>query len=150
MSHPSRVFFLACSLLVATSLSAASQDAVSLVGTWKGTGYAVHIGPSPYRPAQGASVNFPDQGIEFFYAIKRQEGNRFAGEMSAGNNKERLIGALQPNNRGGIMLDDDGEYNFVLIDKNAMDLCYSHNSEAGKKLVACLRVTRSNGRFRPR
>ena len=57
--------------------------------------------------------------------------------MSAGNNKEKLIGALQPDNRGGIMLDDDGEYNFVLIDKNAMDLCYSHNSEAGKKLVAC-------------
>ncbi len=144
MFHQPRVLILAWGLLVATSLSAASQDAVNLVGTWKGTGYAVHIGPSPYRATKGAGVNFPNKGIEFTYAIKRQAGNRFAGEMSAGKHKETLIGALQPDNRGGIMLDDDGEYSFVLLDPNAMDLCYSHNSEAGKKLVACLRVTRSH------
>lgn len=145
MFHQPRVFILALSLLAGTVLPAASQgankDTINLVGTWKGTGYAVHIGATPYRPGDGAGVKFPDNGIEFTYVISQQKGNRFSGEMSGGAAKETIIGAIQPDNRGGIMLDNDGHNTFVLIDPNAMDVCYNHQTPASK-LVACLRVTK--------
>lgn len=142
MFHQQRVSILALSLLAVTT-PAVSQDAINLIGTWKGTGYAVHIGATPYRSVDGAGVKFPENGIEFTYVIKEQKGNRFAGESSVGAVMETIIGAVQTDNRGGMMLDDDGQYTFVLIDPNAMDLCYNHHSEAGKKLVACFRATRS-------
>lgn len=142
MSHPTRVFVFAAALVAATALPALAQQPANMVGTWKGTGYAAHVGPSPYRPADGAGAKLPDNGLEFTYVIKEQKGNRFAGESTAGTVKETIIGAVQMDNRGGIMLDDDGQYAFVMVDPNTMDVCYSHHATANK-LVACLRLTRS-------
>ena len=50
-------------ILAMSGFSAAAQDIPNLVGTWKGTGYAVHIGSNPYRVAQGPGPNFPENGI---------------------------------------------------------------------------------------
>jgi len=141
MFHQRRSLILAFALIAATSLPAASQQPPNLIGTWKGTGYAVHIGPNPYRAAEGSGVNFPANGIEFTYVIKEQQGNRFAGESSAGKFKETIIGAVQPDNRGGIILDDDGQYVFTLIDPNTMDACYNHHYPT-TKVVSCYRLTR--------
>ncbi len=127
-------------LLTAMALPAAAQE-INLVGTWKGTASAVHIGATPYRAAEGAGVNF-SEGIEYTYVISQQKGNRFAGELSGGKIKETIIGAVLPDNRGGIILDDDGHNNFVMIDSNTMDVCY-HHQKAASKVVACLRLTRS-------
>ncbi len=52
--------------------------------------------------------------------------------MSAGPVKETIIGAVQPDNKGGIFLDDDGQSAFVMIDPNAMDVCYHHRAPASK------------------
>jgi hypothetical protein len=138
----SLILLLAGGLIVVTSLPAASQQLPSMVGTWKGTGTGVQIGPTPYRPAEGTGVKFPDNEIEFTYDIKEQHGNRFTGQLSGGTHKETIIGAVQLNNRGGVMLDDDGKYLFTLIDPNTMDLCYDHHYSASK-FVGCFRVKRS-------
>jgi hypothetical protein len=129
-------------MIAATVAPSAAQTPPNLVGTWSGVGYAVHIGPTPYRTVEGAGVKCPDKGITFTYVIKEQHGNRFAGEMTDGKFKETVIGALQPDNRGGVMLDDDGYYAFTLVSPDAMDICYSHHN-ATSRLAGCLRLQRS-------
>jgi hypothetical protein len=128
--------------LAAFSVAAASQEIPNLVGTWKGTAYAVHVGLTPYRPGEANTANFSPNPIEFTYSVKEQHGNRFAGESSGGGTNETLIGALQPDNRGGIMLDNDGQYLFTMIDPNSMDVCYSHQYPMSK-VVSCYRLIRS-------
>jgi len=122
---------------------AAAQEVPNLVGTWKGTTYAVHIGANPYRVAQGNAVMFPENLVEFTYVITEQHGSRFAGEMSGGNFKETVIGMLRPDNGGGIILDDDGRYDFVLRDANTIEWCYAH-SYPTSKVLACWTSTRQN------
>jgi hypothetical protein len=119
-----------------------AQQVPDMVGTWKGMLTAVHIGSNPYRVAQGNGVQFPPNEIEFTYVIKEQHGNRFAGESSGVNFKETIIGALKPDNAGGIMLDDDGRYDFTLVDANTMDACYAHQFPTSR-VVSCFRATRS-------
>jgi hypothetical protein len=137
-----RSFSLAAFIFAAWALPGAAQGIPDLVGTWKGTAYAVHIGSNPYRVAQGPGPNFPDNGIAFTYVIKEQHGNRFAGEMSGGQYKETIIGALKPDNTGGIMLDDDGQYLISLIDADTMDICYSHQFPTSR-VAACWQLKRS-------
>jgi hypothetical protein len=135
--------FLSAALSLAISvLPAVAQDIPNLVGTWKGTAYAVHIGSNPYRVAQGKGPNFPDNGIEFTYVISEQHGNRFAGEMSAGKFTETIIGALQPDNKGGVMLDDDGKYLISLVDADTMDICYTHQFPTSR-VAACWQLKRA-------
>jgi hypothetical protein len=122
--------------------AAATQAVPDLKGIWKGTAYAVHIGPNPYRTADQNGPVFPENGIEFTYTITDQVGNRFAGKSSNGKYTETLIGALQPDNRGGVMLDDDGQYTFTVRDQNAIDMCYSH-SYPKSKVVSCWTIVRT-------
>jgi hypothetical protein len=128
--------------LAPAALPATAQQIPDMVGNWKGMLSAVHIGSNPYRVAQGNGVQFPPNEIEFTYAVKEQPGNRFAGESSGGNFKETIIGALKPDNKSGIMLDDDGRYDFTLVDANTMDVCYGHQFPTSR-VVSCFRLTRS-------
>ena len=75
MPYRIRPLVLAFVVTAASSFSAASQDIPNLVGTWRGFGHAVHVGPNPYRSAEGSRVNFPANAIEFTYVIKEQHGN---------------------------------------------------------------------------
>ena len=143
MGHRLRPAPLAAALLLAASAPpAAAQGGPDLVGTCKGTAQAVLVGHTPYRTAEREGVTFADQPVEFTYRITRQEGNRFAGELSSGMRRETVIGALQGDNRGGVMLDDDGRYTFTLRGPDTMDLCYDHLYPPSK-VVACWTVTRS-------
>ena len=133
--------WFAALIIAMSALPAAAEDIPNLVGTWKGTAYAVHIGSNPYRVAQGTGPNFPDNGIEFTYVISEQHGNRFAGKMSGGIFSETIIGAIEPDNKGGIMLDDDGQYQIKLVDADTMDICYSHQYPMNR-VVACWQLKR--------
>ncbi len=55
--------------VLALATAARAEDPPKLVGTWKGTAYAVHIGSNPYRVAEKNGPNFPSNGIEFTYPI---------------------------------------------------------------------------------
>ena len=74
--------------------------------------------------------------LEFTFTITTQQGNRFSGQSSDGKRTENLIGAISPNNKNGIVLDDDGQYLFTVRDSNTLDACYSH-SNANSKVVSC-------------
>src|SRR5215210_5220379 len=114
-------------LFGATASTTRADDPPKLVGTWKGTAYAVHVGSNPYRVAEKNGPNFPSNGIEFTHSITEQQGNRFAGTATNGKFPETLIGAISPDNRSGIILDDDGECTFTVRDADTLDVCYRHN-----------------------
>jgi hypothetical protein len=88
---------LASALLVAAPAAAQLPD---LIGTWKGTGYAVRLGPSHYRTTKDVEAALLDKAVEFTYVIKQQHGHRLAGEMSSERGKRPFIGAMQQGNRG--------------------------------------------------
>lgn len=116
--------------------SASAQTPPDLVGTWKGKAEAVFIGPTPYRVADQPGPNFGGQ-IEYSYIVKQQQGARFAGEQTAGKVTETIIGTLRPPEfRSGIILDHDGESDFMLRDAKTMDVCYRHTNMTSK-VVAC-------------
>ncbi len=129
-------------LIGCVSVPAVAQDLPNLIGTWKGSAEAVHVGPTPYRPAGEAGVTFSADPIEFTYRITEQKDHRFAGEMSGGTGTETIIGSLRHGNEDGIMLDADGQYQFTLRDSDTMDLCYSHLNPTSR-VVACWTVTRT-------
>jgi hypothetical protein len=92
----------------------AEAQTPNLVGTWKATGYAVFLGSNPYQPSGSRGANFASAPLEFTFTIKEQHENRFAGESSAAGRTEQLVGAISPDNRSGIVLDDDGQYLFTI------------------------------------
>ena len=124
------------------ALPAAAQPP-DLIGTWKGTGYAVRLGPSHYRSTKDVEAAFPDKPVEFTYVIKGQHGHRFTGESTSRKGKKTFIGAVQPGNRGGVILDSDGQYIFTLIDPNTIDMCYSCQYPDNKQ-VTCFRLKRAS------
>ncbi len=124
---------VSATMFAASSVSA--QTPPDLVGTWKGKAEAVIIGANPYRVAETPGPNFGGP-MEFTYVVKQQQGTRFSGELSA-KVSETVIGTLRPPEfRSGIMLDNDGEYDFTLRDAKTMDVCYRHTNMTSKA-VAC-------------
>jgi hypothetical protein len=134
---------LALAAAAALSPVLAQQTPPNLIGTWKAVspGAAV-VGANPYHP--GASQNEPrfTDPIEFTITIGAQKANRFTGELTDGKRTEKLIGAISPNNLGGIILDDDGQYVFTIRDLETLDVCYSHMTPASK-VVACFPWTKN-------
>ncbi len=135
----------AASLAAALALfpmTAAAQDWPDLRGTWSGPTTAVMVGGTPYRPSENPGVQFGNQEIVFTYEITEQEGQRFAGSMSAGERTEIIIGGLRANARDGVMLDDDGRYDFTLTDPDTIEMCYTH-SVPDSRVVSCWTITRA-------
>ena len=129
---------------VAVSLLGMSQAAIAdempnMVGTWKGNYTGVHVGATPYRKAE-TGVHFGKE-IEFVLVIAEQHGRDFAGELKVGKKTETVIGSIQPDNKGGIMLDNDGQYFFTIVDSNSIDNCYLHTTPSSK-VTGCARMTR--------
>jgi hypothetical protein len=131
---------LACALLVAAPAAAQLPD---LIGTWKGTGYAVRLGPSHYRTTKDVEAAFLDKAVEFTYVIKQQHGHRLAGEMSSERGKRPFIGAMHQGNCGGIILDNNGQYISTLIDPDAIDTYYSCQYPDNKQVI-CFRLKRAS------
>jgi hypothetical protein len=60
---------------------------------------------------------------------------------TGGRLTETLIGVISPDNRGGHILDNDGEYAFTIRDADTLDLCYRHGYPTGR-VVGCYAVRR--------
>lgn len=135
---------LAGAALLALAAPALAEDAPNMVGKWIGmVDSAVMVGNTPDRTAEpGKKITFATQVLEFTFDIKEQVGQRFGGAMVAPTRSETLIGHLYPDNKSGMMLDDDGQYFFNLTDANTMQLCYDH-SKPDSKVIACWTAKRA-------
>jgi hypothetical protein len=131
-------------LIALAAGSARAQEPPNLIGTWKGSTQAVYIGSNPYRVAEKTGPNFSTTPIEFTYSITEQKGNVFAGTSGAGKFSETLIGAISPDNRSGVMSDDDGQYTFTIRDSNTLDICYQHSFPTSR-VAACWTIKRGAG-----
>jgi len=127
---------LAVAAMAAIPGVADAQGIPMLVGTWKGTAYAVSVGSNPYRTPDTKEPNFPSDALEFTFVIREQHDSRFSGTSTAGRLTETLIGAISPDNKGGVVLDDDGEYIFTIRDEDTLDACYRHRT-AASRVVSC-------------
>ena len=126
----------------AVSEPSIAQSAPNLVGTWKGTAQAIHMGVNPYRAPASSTPVFSGTPMEFTITIVEQKDNRFTGKKTAGERSEVLFGAISPTNQSGVMLDDDGQYLFTVRDQNTLDVCYNHLN-LSSKVVACYTWKRS-------
>ena len=120
---------------------AAAADFPNLVGEWKGTATPVHVGTTGHTTAQGDGVNFSNE-IAFTYVVTEQKGSGFTGFVESRNKKEPFIGSIREDKTAGIMVDEDGNYEFKIIGPNIIDLCYWHITETSR-VTACLQVERS-------
>ena len=137
-----RLTFLATALLIATA-PAGAAEAPAMTGSWKGTvDSAVLVGKTPSRSCKTGKVTFANEGIDFTFEIKEQQGQRFGGTMVSARHSETLIGLLYPDNKGGMMLDDDGHYSFALTDPATMQVCYDH-TKPSSKVIACWTATKA-------
>lgn len=141
MRHWQYASILAGVLLLAAPAAAQPPD---LLGTWQGSGYAVRLGPSHYRTTKDVEAAFPDKAVEVTYDIKEQHDRRFAGESTSRKGKQTFIGALQQDDRGGVILDSDGQYIISLVDPDTIDMCYSCQYPDNKQ-IACFRLKRARG-----
>jgi len=132
-----------CSLATASVTSARAEDPPNLVGIWKGATQAVYVGSNPYRVAERRGPNFSTNQIEFTYSITEQKGSVFAGTSKAGGFSETVIGAIHPDNRSGVMSDDDGQYILSIRDANTIDVCYQHSFPTSR-VAACWTLKRSS------
>lgn len=123
-------------IVLIPSAAAHAQTVPNLVGTWKGAAQAVFLGSNPYRANRNPGANYSPDVREFTFVIKEQNDNRFSGESTDGKKTEKLIGGISPDNKSGIVLDDDGQYVFTIRDNDTLDACYSH-SNAKSKVVSC-------------
>ena len=87
---------------------------------WKGSAQAVFLGSNPYRASRNPGVNYSPDIREFTFVIKEQNDNRFSGESTDGKRTEKLIGGISPDNKFGIVLDDDGQYVFTVRDNDTL------------------------------
>lgn len=132
-----RIQIISTVLFLGISGVAQAQEPPNLVGVWKGTSLAVGSGSTPYRVLEGSGPVFFDQSMEFTYTITEQKDARFIGKMNSGKVSENVMGSFQPPAyTGGVILDDDGRYNFTMRDASTMDLCYEHLYPKSK-VIAC-------------
>jgi hypothetical protein len=142
MTHVPLLALLAFALAAGPAW-AQTQTPPNLTGTWKAVspGAAV-VGSSPYFPSAAQGEPWFTEPLEFTITIKTQKANRFVGELTDGKRTEKLVGAISPNNLGGIILDDDGQYIFTIRDIETLDVCYSHTTQSSK-VVACYPWTKN-------
>lgn len=136
------LFSLAALFVIATP--ALADEVPNMVGKWVGlVDSAVMVGNTPDRAADAdRKITFAKEGLAFTFDIREQAGARFGGAMVAPKRSETLIGHLYPDNKSGMMLDDDGRYSFNLSDANTMQLCYDH-AKPDSKVIACWTARRA-------
>jgi len=91
---------LAVAAMAAIPGLADAQGIPMLVGTWKGTAYAVSVGSNPYRTPDTKEPNFPSDALEFTFVIREQHDSRFSGTSTAGRLTETLVGAIVARQQG--------------------------------------------------
>ena len=120
---------------------AIAADFPNLVGEWKGKTSPVHVGSTGHATPQGEGINFTGD-FEITFNVTDQKGNDFAGAVVTKNRTEPFVGSIRDDKSEGVMVDEDGNYEFKLIDANTIDLCYWHITTQSR-VTTCFVLKRS-------
>lgn len=125
-----RAFAIACSVFFSLCLSAAADDAASLVGTWTRTGFsAAQIGEHPgYAPLTKPSLihgNDPDWKMK----IDAQEGGSFSGTLTGPNGRpQTILGTLQRDGKHFVFSTND-DMGSGMVGDDELEYCWSTSSQ---------------------
>jgi len=126
-----KLVVITCTLPV-SGLTLADTNMPNMVGTWVGTSHTAVYGGGIHHPTNTAHTptnRHADNGIrfrnvEFTYTIDKQDGRNFSGNSTSGHHsKERLLGAIAKNGKGGVMVAEHGGHITFTIDGNSMEIC---------------------------
>jgi hypothetical protein len=139
-----RKFLVTLALMTATTGAgiATAQDVepIDLKGRWVAMSDAVVRGEARHHaPAAGSGPR--TDHVQITYAITGQDGRRFWGTISSRLGEEPIMGVIGFDGKTIVARDDDGLYQGNIIDRDTIDVIYSH---ANKKsvVVAAHRFTR--------
>jgi hypothetical protein len=139
------VGLLASGFVMALSIGMANaQPVLNLVGTWTGTTQAIVDGVGGHHPADAPSRPagpYRLRDFPFTYRIDGQDGRRFWGVGTSGNQSERIIGLVSADGQRIYIVDTDGYFDGVVMNTNTLEICY-RQAGATSAVVACDVVTR--------
>jgi hypothetical protein len=142
ISMISRTGFAITAVLVGFAVQhAAAAEFPNLVGEWKGKTSPVHVGSTGHAVPKGEGVNFTDE-FDITFKIENQKGNDIAGVVTTKNRNEPFIGSIRDDKTEGVMVDEDGHYEFKIVDVNTIDLCYWHIT-AESRVTTCFALKRA-------
>lgn len=147
------VCFVVSFLLLMPLCQASADDTGSVIqrldGLWIGTSNSAVLGSGFHHPGtkeQEKDIRFTHILINL--NIDKQDGQNFTGLLHSKHFKETILGALSPDSKSGVMVDEDGSYRFTLTDDNTMNVCYTQvNHPSMKKLLvaSCYDLHRQKG-----
>jgi hypothetical protein len=132
-----RAFAIAGSVFFSLCLSAAADDAASLVGTWTRTGFsAAQIGEHPgYAPLTKPSLihgNDPDWKMK----IDAQEGGSFSGTLTGPNGRpQTILGTFQRDGKHFVFSTND-DMGSGMVGDDELEYCWSTSASASSGPVA--------------
>ncbi len=137
----SRMVMAVWAALVLGGMSSATQaqeDWPDLTGDWSGESEAVVIGDTLHHEA-GDMPHL--SSVMFTLAIEGQDGRRFWGTISSGEDSEPLIGVIRNDRRTIHFTDSDG-YGFLeLVAEDVIEHCYVH-ANPGSQVASCITLAR--------
>lgn len=114
----------------------------SLVGIWVGEAIASVMGSGGHYSGN-SDTGAAFKPIKVTYVIEKQEGRNFSGLIKTTSYSEPFVGALRSDFRSGVIADLDGRTSFNLLDKDRIEICYSHpKSATGHAVAGCGELNR--------
>jgi hypothetical protein len=122
--------------LMSLNAQAAAPD---MVGTWSGTTNTTVFGSGEHHPGKEDAKSVRFRNVPISFVIDQQKGQNFSGKVVTAGYQELLAGALSQDGKGGVMADQDGVFNFKMLSKNKMEVCYAHTKPTS--IVAACTLT---------
>lgn len=117
---------------VALSTPALADEVVSLVGTWSGPGEGVSI-QEGWRDGPAKIVVEEQKGRAFKAKVVYQKADGSVGEAD-------LLGAVAPDGKTIVMVQDDGHLIANLQSPDVLDICYLETGDDA--MAVCSRLDR--------
>lgn len=120
-----------------------AQPTNNMLGTWKGISNSAVSGSGLFHPTEaGKEKAARFRNVEYVLVIDKEEGRNFVGSIGATNgkhstdvkHKEVVLGAYTKDMKGGVMVNESGNFTFKLVDSKNIEVCYTQAST--KPIVA--------------
>jgi hypothetical protein len=113
---------------------------IDIKGRWVAMSDAIVRGNAPHHaPAAGGGIR--TDHIQITYTITNQDGRRFWGTISTKRGDEPIMGVIGFDGKTVVARDNDGLYQGNIIDRDTIDVIYSHANK-DSVVVAAHRFTR--------
>ena len=120
-------------MLVAAMPVRAQDKPFSMVGTWIGKGEAITVGDSLHPEHTNRDTEPKVVPITLRFEIDKQTDTTFSGKsIGPSGTSERLVGSITRDPKRGVTMNPrGGTYQFVVVDADALEACYTvrHDSK---------------------